>query len=106
MSRILETRKNSEVYLAHNGASGLDIIREMKPDLVITDLMMPDVDGFTVIETMRGDESLKKIPIVVVSAKDLTAREKEFLDTNADMMLQKGSFIDDEFVDTLINKLN
>ncbi len=106
MSRILESRKNSEVYLAHNGASGLDIIREIKPDLVITDLMMPDVDGFTVIETMRGDENLNKIPIVVVSAKDLTAREKAFLDTNADMMLQKGSFIDDEFVDTLINKLN
>lgn len=106
MSRILESRKNSEVYLAHNGASGLDIIREIKPDLVITDLMMPDVDGFTVIETMRGDELLKNIPIVVVSAKDLTAREKVFLDNNTDMMLQKGSFIDDEFVDTLINKLN
>lgn len=106
MSRILESRENSEVYLAHNGASGLDIIREMKPDLVITDLMMPDVDGFKVIETMRADEALKTIPIVVVSAKDLTAREKEFLDTNADMMLQKGSFIDDEFVEILINKLN
>ncbi|MEO1286886.1 MAG: threonine synthase [Chloroflexota bacterium] len=106
MSRILETRENSEVYLAHNGASGLEIIREINPDLVITDLMMPDVDGFTVIETMRGDEKLKEIPIVVVSAKDLTAREKEFLDTNTDMMLQKGSFIDDAFVDTLIAKLN
>lgn len=106
MSRILETRKNSEVYLAHNGASGLDIIREIKPDLVITDLMMPDVDGFKVIETMRGDEALKKIPIVVVSAKDLTAREKVFLDSNVDMMLQKGSFIDDDFVATLIDKLD
>ncbi|MGB7337682.1 MAG: pyridoxal-phosphate dependent enzyme [Phototrophicaceae bacterium] len=106
MSRILESRKNSEVYLAHNGKAGLDIIRQMKPDLVITDLMMPDVDGFTVIETMRGDDALKHIPIVVVSAKDLTAREKVFLDTHADMMLQKGSFIDDEFVETLITKLN
>ena len=106
MSRILEARKNSEVYLAHNGAAGLDIIRKMKPDLVITDLMMPDVDGFTVIETMRGDDTLKKIPIVVVSAKDLTAREKSFIQTNADMMLQKGSFIDDAFVDELIDKLN
>lgn len=106
MSRILESRKNSEVHLAHNGKSGLDTIRDIKPDLVITDLMMPDVDGFTVIETMRADDALKSIPIVVVSAKDLTAREKAFLDANVDMMLQKGSFIDDEFVDTLITKLN
>ncbi|MEL6309658.1 MAG: pyridoxal-phosphate dependent enzyme, partial [Chloroflexota bacterium] len=95
MSRILESRKNSEVYMAHNGAAGLEIIREIKPDLVITDLMMPEVDGFSVIESMRGDDSLKKIPIVVVSAKDLTAREKDFLDSNTDLMLQKGSFIDD-----------
>ena len=67
---------------------------------------MPDVDGFTVIETMRREDKLKNIPIVVVSAKDLTAREKEFLNDNADMTLQKGSFIDDNFVDKLIAKLN
>ncbi|MEL6525743.1 MAG: response regulator, partial [Chloroflexota bacterium] len=106
MSRILESRKNSEVYMAHNGAAGLEIIREIKPDLVITDLMMPEVDGFSVIESMRGDDSLKKIPIVVVSAKDLTAREKDFLDSNTDLMLQKGSFIDDAFMDELVKKLN
>jgi threonine synthase len=106
MSRILEGRKNSEVHLAHNGAAGLKVIREILPDLVITDLMMPDVDGFTVIETMRQDETLKHIPIVVVSAKDLTVREKEFLDKHVDMMLQKGSFIDDTFVNELIQKLN
>lgn len=106
MSRILEARENSEVYLAHNGAAGLDIIREITPDLVITDLMMPDVDGFNVIETMRNDENLHKIPIVVVSAKDLTAREKIFLDANTDMMLQKGSFIDEDFMETLMTKLN
>jgi threonine synthase len=106
MSRILESRKNSEVYLAHNGESGLNIIREINPDLVITDLMMPDVDGFKVIETMRGDERLRHIPIVVVSAKELTAKEKKFLAANTDMMLQKGSFINDDFLESLIKKLN
>ena len=106
MSRILESNKNSEVYLAHNGAAGLRIIREIIPDLVITDLMMPDVDGFTVIESMRDDPALNKIPIVVVTAKELTAREREFLTANTDMLLQKGSFIDDDFLETLIKKLN
>ena len=67
---------------------------------------MPDVDGFTVIETMRGEETLKSIPIVVVSAKDLTAKEKVFLEANTDLMLQKGSFIDDDFMSELLQKLN
>jgi len=106
MSRLLEGRENCEVYLAHNGAAGLNIMREINPDLVITDLMMPDVDGFTVINTMKSDDNLAHIPIVVVSAKELTIQEQQFLDNNIDMLLQKGSFIDDAFVEQIINKLN
>lgn len=106
MSRLLEGRENCEVYLAHNGAAGLNIMREIQPDLVITDLMMPDVDGFTVINTMKSDKDLREIPIVVVSAKELTVQEKQFLDENTDMLLQKGSFIDDAFVEQIISKLN
>lgn len=106
MSRLLEGRENCEVYLAHNGAAGLNIMREIKPDLVITDLMMPDVDGFTVINTMKSDDTLADIPIVVVSAKELTVQERQFLNNNVDMVLQKGSFIDDSFVEQIISKLN
>ena len=106
MSRILESRENCEVYLAHNGASGLNMLREMRPDLVITDLMMPDVDGFTVIESMKANPDLAHIPIVVVTAKELTVQEKAFLEANTDMLLQKGSFIDDSFIESLVRKLN
>lgn len=106
MSRILESRKNSEVYLAHNGASGLATIRNILPDLVITDLMMPDVDGFQVIETMANDEALAHIPIVVVTAKELTAKERQFIEPRVNMVLQKGSFINEEFLERLIKTLN
>jgi threonine synthase len=106
MSRILESRENCEVYLATNGAKGLNSIREIHPDLVITDLMMPDVDGFTLIETMKSDSTLNKIPIVVVTAKELTVREKEYLGANVDLLLQKGSMIDEGFIDALIKRLN
>ncbi len=106
MSRILEARDDCEVHLAHNGAAGISLIRKIKPSMVITDLMMPDVDGFQVIETMKSDETLKDIPIVVLTAKELTVREREKLGEQVDMLLQKGSFIEDDFVDDLIDKLN
>lgn len=106
MSRILEARDDCEVHLAHNGKAGISLINRIQPDLVITDLMMPDVDGFQVIEYMRSAEKLKHIPIVVVTAKELTAKERDMLKDQVDMLLQKGSFLDDEFVENLIARLN
>lgn len=106
ISRILETRENSEVYQAHNGAAGIELIQEIMPDLVITDLMMPEVDGFSVIETMKSAPRLAHIPIVVVTAKELTVQERAYLAQTTDMLLQKGSFIDEEMIQTLIQKLN
>lgn len=106
MSRILESRDDCEVHLAHNGAAGIELIRKIRPSMVITDLMMPGVDGFQVIEMMKSDERLKHIPIVVVTAKELTVQEREMLGTQVDLLLQKGSFIEDRFVDDLIDKLN
>lgn len=106
MSRILESRDDCEVHLAHNGAAGIDLIRRIHPDLVITDLMMPDVDGFQLIDMMKSDPHLLSIPIVVVTAKELTVRERDALGSQVDMLLQKGSFLDDEFVENLISRLN
>jgi threonine synthase len=105
IARILEARGNYDVKLASNGAEGLELIRKHHPDLVITDLMMPIVNGFTVIETMKTDPKLSNIPIVVITAKELTARDRARLSGQIDMLLQKGSFIDDEFVDSLISEL-
>lgn len=106
MSRILESRKNCEVYMADNGRSGLELMHEVHPDLVITDLMMPVMDGFAVVEAMKNDAVLRDIPIVVVSAKDLAKNELDYLKANTDMILQKGSFIDEEFMEKLIERLN
>lgn len=106
MSRILESRQNCEVYLATNGQSGIDLAREVQPDLVITDLMMPVMDGFAVVAAMKADPKLATVPIIVVSAKDLGSRERDYLQANTDMILQKGSFVDDEFMEKLLERLN
>jgi threonine synthase len=105
ISRILQARGNYEIHMAHDGAAGIRLIEDKLPDMVVTDLMMPDVDGFKVIDTMKSDKRLAQIPIVVVTAKDLTAKEKARLSGQIEMLLQKGSFIDEEFVESLVSKL-
>lgn len=106
IKRILQARGNYDIHLAADGAQGIEIVREVRPDMVITDLMMPDVDGFAVIETMKGDPSIKDIPIVVVTAKELTVKERARLSGQIEMLLQKGSFIDEEFIESLVSKLH
>jgi len=68
MKLILE-RKGFEVLGAVGGREGLASIREYKPDLVLLDLMMPDVDGWEVYRQMKADADLKDTPVVVVTAK-------------------------------------
>lgn len=104
IQRILQAR-GYEVELAHDGISGIQLAREMKPDLVVTDLMMPGVDGFSVIDTLKSDPDMCDIPIVVVTAKELTAKERARLQGQVEGLLRKGSAIDEAFVQSLVHKL-
>lgn len=105
IQRILQARGNYEVYLSFNGAEGIQTILDVRPDMVITDLMMPGVDGFTLIDTLKANPELTQIPIVVVTAKELTAKERARLDTQVEMLLQKGSSLDESFIQDLVTKL-
>lgn len=107
IKRILEaSHPQLDVHLAEDGRKGLQAVLQSQPDLVITDLMMPDVDGFTVIDTMKNDVELQRIPIVVLTAKELTARDRARLEGRVEMLLQKGSTISDDFIDRLVNRLD
>lgn len=106
ISRILQARGGYEVHIANEGGEGIATIRAVRPDLVVTDLMMPGVDGFTLIDAMKSDENMNNIPIVVVTAKELTVKERARLSGQIDLLLQKGSFIDEEFVESLISRLD
>lgn len=106
IKRIMQARGSYDIHVAYDGAQGINLIREVRPDMVVTDLMMPDVDGFQVIETMKADKQMAQIPIVVVTAKELTAKERARLGGQIEMLLQKGSFIDEEFVESLVSKLH
>lgn len=104
--RILQAHGQYDVQIALDGATGLQLVRAVKPDMIITDLMMPDVDGFNVINTVKADPDLSHIPIVVVTAKELTAKERTLLDGQVEMLLQKGSALDDALIENLVHKLD
>ena len=67
--RLILERRNVEFIGALGGRLGIEAIRQEKPDLVLLDIMMPEVDGWEVYRTMKLDEELKDIPVIVVTAK-------------------------------------
>ena len=67
--RLILTRKGFEVLGAGTGAEGLELIRKISPNLVLLDLMMPDMDGWEVYQQMKTDVTTRDIPVIVVTAK-------------------------------------
>jgi DNA-binding response OmpR family regulator len=67
--QIILGRAGFEVIGAGNGLSGLEQARRELPDLVLLDLMLPDMDGWQVYHAIRADEALKGIPVIVITAK-------------------------------------
>jgi two-component system, chemotaxis family, chemotaxis protein CheY len=61
------TDENYEVSIARDGEEGLRVMKKIKPDLVLLDIVMPKMDGFGVMEAMIKDKKLKNIPVVIVS---------------------------------------
>ncbi len=101
VQRILEQKSSYSVRLARNGLEGLIAIQERTPQAVILDLFMPDMDGFTLLETMRSDPGLAQIPVIIFTAGDLTEEQHTRLAEFSKMMLHKSSFKEDELLESL-----
>lgn len=67
--RLILGRKGVEVIGANGGRQGLETVRQELPDLVLLDLMMPDMDGWEVYQQMKAGEPTRSIPVIVVTAK-------------------------------------
>jgi DNA-binding response OmpR family regulator len=67
--RLILSRRGFDVRGASSGEEGLNIIRNEHPDLILLDLMMPDMDGWEVYQQMKADEATKNIPVIVVTAR-------------------------------------
>ncbi len=100
--RLLEGSKKYRMYHAKDGWEGLSIARQKLPDLIVSDLTMPGIDGFGLVEELKLDPRTKDIPVVVVSAKDITNEERSRLNGHIEALYQKGSLPTRKFVDKVI----
>lgn len=85
-----------QVAAVQDGQSGLDLAQRDLPDVIILDLMMPGFSGFEVLRALRANPQTASVPVIVISAKDLTPEEQTQLQAGAALFLQKGQFTADE----------
>ncbi len=103
--RILEARKSYRVFHAKDGWEGLAMARQKLPDLIVSDLTMPGIDGFGLVEELKLDPRTTDIPIVVVSAKDITREERQRLNGHIQAVYQKGSLTPRKFVEQVVQTI-
>ena len=102
MSAILENA-GFEVIKAYSGKAGINLAINNSPDLIILDLMMPEVSGFDVVEKLRTHPVAKSIPIIICSAKDITPKEKEELNGNILAIVQKSTHTKEDLLKAIKN---
>jgi len=105
--RILQAQGNYAILEASNGQQAIEIARKELPDLIILDLMMPELDGFGVLDALKAHPDTAPIPVIVVTAKELTPDEKRRLTGQIHTLMQKGEFMNDELLEevkTLVNQ--
>ncbi len=97
--RILQSQGDFKIFEASTGKEGLELISREHPDLLILDLMMPELDGFAVLDALKSNPDTAQIPVIVSTAKELTPEEKTRLQGQIQVLMQKGDFMSDEFLE-------
>lgn len=81
-----------QVSIAISGAAGLAAVHAEIPDVILLDLLMPEVSGFDVVEALKGDPSTARIPIIILTSKILTEEERVRLNGHVEKILEKVDF--------------
>jgi CheY-like chemotaxis protein len=95
--RILQ-KEGWQVTTAENGRLGLEAIQAQQPDLILLDLMMPEMDGFEFMDQLRQQDRGRSLPVVVVTAMDLSLDERDRLTGRVENILQKGAYSRDQLL--------
>jgi CheY-like chemotaxis protein len=91
LRRMLES-EGFAVVEAENGRVALERLRGESPSLILLDLMMPEMDGFEFVAELRRHEGWRAIPVVVITARDLSRDDRERLNGHVEKILQKGTY--------------
>lgn len=87
-----------DILTATNGREALEAIAGQKPDAIILDLMLPEMDGFEVVHRMSLNPEWRTIPVILLTARDLSHEERRALDIGTARIIQKGNFSRDELL--------
>jgi len=98
MLRRMLTTEGWAVTEATNGRVALERMAESQPELILLDLMMPEMDGFAFLEALRQQDAWRSIPVVVVTALDLTPEDRQRLNGYVEQILQKGAYSREELL--------
>jgi PAS domain S-box-containing protein len=102
MRRMLE-KEEWTVTEAANGRIALERMQDNPPELILLDLMMPEMDGFALLDELRQHESWRSIPVVVLTAKELTPEDRFQLNGRVENILQKEAYSCDELLNVVRN---
>jgi signal transduction histidine kinase/DNA-binding response OmpR family regulator len=89
---------NYEVETARDGRAALEAISHARPDALVLDLMLPEIDGFEVVHRLNSSAEWRGIPIILLTARDLSHEERRALDNSTTRLILKGSFTRDELI--------
>ncbi len=98
ISRMLES-EGWRVRHASNGREALEEVAKGRPAVILLDLMMPEMDGFQFLDELHKRKEWKDIPVIVVTAKELTAEERKVLNGHVSRILQKGAYQKKELIE-------
>jgi signal transduction histidine kinase/DNA-binding response OmpR family regulator/HAMP domain-containing protein len=101
MRDLLRRRLEKEDWIvveAENGRVALERMTEQKPELILLDLMMPEMDGFQFLEEVRKNKDWHAIPVIVVTAKELSAEDQQRLNGSVEKILQKGAYSREDLI--------
>jgi len=105
VGRFLEN-EGYEVKSAIDGETGLAMVKKIKPDLVLLDLILPKKDGFEVLKEIKGDETTKDIPVIILTNLEKTADIEKTLSLGATTYLVKANYELEEIVKKIKEIIN
>jgi PAS domain S-box-containing protein len=100
ISKILG-EEGYHIVKAYDGQEAIESVKRSQPDLIILDLMMPNVDGFEVIEYLKGGEETKEIPIIVLTGRELTKKQTQNLHGKVERIMKKGILSMEEILEVV-----